>query len=189
MNKNDLILEVSSRISNIMDGDTTLLIEQTIPTSINRVTKKIAELKPKGHERLLTEQTLSGGSVSTPTGIDYPRIDLTALTNSIVIEGKFHAVNLLTTTGSVNWRGYPVEAMPVLGLASVHNRFCYFVEYPYLYLGYTSGITDVTSIKITHYTFMNITDFPVELKDYLVDDLLMILQAEAQKKAIEDAKK
>jgi len=185
MNLNDLILKVSSRISNQIDGDTVLLLEQSIPTSIRRVTKLISSNKPNGHEKLLTQQSVANASITTPTGTSYPRFDITDLTNAIVVDPTFHNLTLLEQTDDNNWRGHPVMAMPALGLASEHNRVCYYVEYPYVYIAYPSGVADIDVVKVTHYTYLSLTDFPIELEDYLIDDLVGLLNTEVQRKQID----
>lgn len=192
ININDLILKVTSRISDRVDGDTVLLIEQNIPTSIYRVTKTLAQLKPKGHELLLTEQQLSDTSIANADMngyTNYKRFLITALPKQIVTDDKFHSLNLKSTTGATRHRAFPMKALSSIGLSTVHNKICYYVEYPYVYLSYpASGFTQGTgadTLKLTHYTYLPPSEFPSELEDYLIDDLLQLLQGEAQKQAAE----
>lgn len=192
ININDLILKVTSRISDRVDGDTVLLIEQNIPTSIYRVTKTLAQVKPKGHELLLKEQDLADSTLENADlngYTNYKRFKLTSLNNQIVTDDSFHALNLKSTTGAARHRAFPMKTMAAIGLSTVHNKICYYVEYPYVYLSYpASGFTQGTgtdTIKLTHYAYLPPSEFPSELEDYLIDDLLQLLQGEAQKQAAE----
>lgn len=195
INTNDLILKVSSRISDTVDGDTVLLIEQNIPTSIARVTKQVAMMKPKGHELLLKEQTIDGDLV-TDANLEgytsYKVVDIdTNLTRQIVADQKFHSVRVKPSTGTTSHRAFPMQSMAAIGLSTVHGKPCYFVEYPYMYFKYPTGFTLSTAsdaVKITHYAYLPLSEFPIELEDFLVDDLLNLLQGEAQKQMVEESK-
>lgn len=179
ININNLILKISSRISDRVDGDTVLLIEQNLPTSIYRVTKALAQAKPKGHELLLKEQTLSSiVSASLPEYSGYKKFDISSLTDRIVTDEAFHSLYV------DSYRAFPMKSMAALGLSTVHNKVCYYVEYPYIYFNFPTGVNGTTG-KLTHYTYLPPTEFPSELEDYLVDDLVQLLAGEAQKQATE----
>jgi hypothetical protein len=189
MNTNDLILKVASRIQDSIDGDTVLLLEQTLPTSIRRVTKMLSQTRLSGHERLITDQSvLASGNITTQAGDSYPSFPISAIANAVVIDDKFHKFQLLTTTGSTYHRGHPVQNLSALGLATAHEKLCYFIEYPRVFLGYPTAVADVNSVIISHYTYLSVANFPNELEDYVIDDLIQLLGFEMQKQQIEDAK-
>lgn len=187
ININDVILKVSSRISDTVNGDTVLLIEQNIPTSIYRITKRIAELKPKGHEYLL--KTYADVSVNSAAGLTeysgYTKFNLSTLEPSMVVGQYFHS--FFVSNGSTKKKAFPMNSMAALGLAETHNKICYFIQYPDVYVKCPSTFAGATG-TITHYAYLAPKDFPVELEDFLVDDLVMLLQGEAQKQAVEEAK-
>lgn len=196
INTNDLILKVTSRISDVVDGDTVLLIEQSIPTSIARVTKRIAEMKPRGHELLLKEQNVTQGvlgdsGMSGYTG--YKKFDLNnaQFIYPVVVDGVFHALHIKDGDGTYQ-RAFPMKSLSAIGLSTTHQKICYFVEYPYVYVSYhQSGFIPTAgadTVKLTHYAYLPLSEFPEELEDFLVDDLLVLLQAEAQKQMMEQAK-
>lgn len=187
INLNNLILKVSSRISDHVDGDTVLLIEQYVPSAINRVTKQLARSKAPGHEMLLVPQNEVGVSAVTneysgESGYGIVKFDISGLTNKLVLDGNFH--DLSSTISSTEYKIHPVNSLSALSLSGTHAKLCYFIDYPTVYIGHPDATTP-TTVSVTHYSYLPLASFPDQLEEYLVDDLVALMQGEAQKQQTE----
>jgi hypothetical protein len=189
MNKNDLISRVASLISDEMDGDTVLLIEQHLPNVLAEVCRTVAELKPTGHHELVYENIINDSDLDQLQA--YPSLDLsTQVSPQIVVQNRLHHVEFLNEDTGILYPAYPVSTIESLSLASAHGKNYYFIRYPYMYFAYVAPLLTAASFKINlhQYIYASITQFPEELSDILVMSMVKLMQNEAAKQASEELK-
>lgn len=206
VNKNNVIQKVLSIIENKIDGDSVMLVESHLPNALKSVCKFVSENKPRGHEKLLMEQYLGNfyeynsdaGSISDDpfgyfllTDASYPFIE-DKLLNRIKLELEGYV-----------FTAEPVYTKNVLALSRQHDVVYYFSNYPYIHMGFPIQISvpqedignpsEIDSgleipvptagrLRIRHYIYATIDQFPEELEDYLVMELVKIIQNEPIKR-------
>lgn len=183
---NDTLLKVASRVSDTMDGDILLLVEKHIPTAIRRVAKQVARAKAPGHELLLKSQTVALTAVTnefTTLGTTIKQADIGGLAQKfIAIDGRLHDVEI------GDYKGHPVNSVSSLSLATTHDKVCYVLDYPTLYVGLGASTNTSAQVQVIHYVVpTGIENFPDDLEDYLIDDLTNLVQGESQKQQNERA--
>lgn len=195
INTNNLILKIASRIQDVIDGDTVLLIEQNIPTAILRVTKQLAATKAPGHEMLLKTGVITnsddvGGLAEYPGGdatYAVKKFSVDDLSYKIVLNENFHDLTLISSA-SGNYKVHGVNSLSALSLSGIHGKPCYFIKYPDVFVAHpvTGAVPNAEDgFEVTHYTYLPLSLFPDQLEDYLVDDLINLLQLEADKQGRE----
>lgn len=188
MNRNNLIQRVASMVSDKMDGDTIMLIDSLIEDGLNNVCRFVAETKPKGHDNLLFTQNLSVDDATDSLG--YVRWDVVKEVDyPIVIQDRFVKVEVLedgeTEQENAYDLCYPVNHIEALKLAEEHNKNYYLLSTPYLYFAKTEIIDEPYQLKLTHYIFATIGQFPDALSDLLVTEMVRLVQNEQAKQRLE----
>lgn len=187
VNENNVIAKVLSIIENSMEGDSVLLVQQHIPNALKTVCKFVAENKPIGHEKLLLEQIVNSNRFHA-TNDDYGSTSyflLTDLTYPIVDKRPYHSFIVLYE--DLYSKGFPVNIEESLSLAPTHGTSYYFEKYPRIYVNSTTAnLGDISAVILTHYIYATIAQFPDELEDLLVAELVKIIQNEPTKQKNEN---
>lgn len=295
INKNNTIQKVISILADKADGDTVMLLDGHFNNALKTVCKFVAENKPKGHEKLLLEQTVLFNYITKPVGDTYYRFPISAFTYPVVETGSYHrcilqrgqipdnyvvvdgagtaAVNgvfvyngdyggkpyynlvgqpnnviqysifwnhgfewsitgaasgttlysseedvdfpydvldwiAITGSGGLNppptvtegaglglgedipiiptvlQKGYVVNEINALELATAHGSFYYKIDPYYVYIN-SNYINNAYSITVTHYIYATASQFPEELEDLLIMELIKLVQNEPQKQLAE----
>lgn len=199
INKNNTIAKVLSIIGDEMNGDSVMLVDGHMFNALKTTCKFVAENKPLGHEKLLLTQALTSAAFSATTGFEFVVGDLTQLTYPIVNTGVFHNILLrldyvghpLIVQGDS--RGYPVKSMSALSLALTHGVFYYFIEPENFFINAPVNVTintaqttanlndEITAVYITHYIYATAAQFPEELEDLLIAELVRLVSNERNK--------
>lgn len=112
----------------------------------------------------------------------------------VILANNSNIVPATSTSGTLSsllYRGYNTSGIAQISLSSTHGVCYYYIESPYVYINYgtSAGINQEkiapTSILVTHYIYATITQFPEELEDLLVMELVRIIQNEPNKQQIE----
>jgi hypothetical protein len=182
MNASNLISRVASILGDRMDGDTLALIDTHLPDALKTASKLIALHKPVGHQKALFDLTqITSFTVTNDgsyTSCTFPT-DAVELDRFHRIEGELFVDGIEPVTYYHDFQ--PVFAYHSLKLASIHGMSYYYVENDTIFLAPYVGGTSLDSVDIRHYKYMTITEFPDELADILVGELLKLLQREPTK--------
>lgn len=192
---NNIAQKIASLTGDVLDGDTIHLIDSHITTALNKAAKRISVEKPVGHEELLIEQepTLIGGEIETEVGYDYPRIALSTFEYPIVIPTfQFHNVRLSAVGHPFYAKAEPVNSFSALRLEATNLVPSYYIHENYIYLAYETSMlsmdedfTALGAIQVTHYIYPTVNQFPALLEEYLIEELLPLVQADRGKQQVE----
>lgn len=185
LNLNNFIAKVLSLIEDHLAGDSVLLIEQNLPNALKTVCKFVAENKPTGHEKLLLEQInthffasnddYGNNSFVLTTGFTYPFVETNRYHSFIVVYDDLYS------------KAFPVYLEETLSLAPTHGTTYYFEKSPRIYLSSTtSNLGEITMVVVTHYIYATFAQFPEELEDLLVAEMIRIIQNEPTKRKNEE---
>ena len=177
MNRNNLISKIASRINNTIDGDTVLLLEQHLTPAINTVCKKLVQSRSPYARHLLFDPEVVE---DTEQKLGYEFVDLSAM--DFVFEmDELHRIALLDTELEELQKVHQAKSFVSMRMAEAHNVPYYKLEGMSLYLSIPSTAERTGGILISHYKYPSITDFPDELEEFLIAELLPLLGLEAQK--------
>lgn len=173
MNSNNLIAKVASLTSRKMDGDFILLCEQYLNVALEAACKFIALNKPTGHEKLLKAFSPVTTEDYIPL-LDYNTLDVSEFYPLAIIMKDFYLFYLHDTQdGDVKLR--PVNTLDALSLAEVHGSGYYFLLYPLVYINTPAKFANIGEIHLTHYKYLTIAEYPDELEEYLIAELLKLV--------------
>lgn len=168
---NYLALKISSLAGNQMDGDFILTLESHLPASLNRVQKWIADNKPKGHEKLLEEEIFSSFFDYKNTYKCIPLAYSSFITSS---DGFLYLVELSIEETGDYARVEQCNSFVGLDLAERHGVPYYMIKEDFLYFVIPTNYAE-QNIRVTHYKYKSLVDFPDELEEFLINDLIRIL--------------
>lgn len=187
---NDIILKVSSRIGSHIDGDTVLLIEQYMNQALYLTARRVAEQRPVGHEKLIYDQSILWDDITT-LRYGYKVLDTedtNIMTYIPVIQKRVMEITYFDA-GTGVFIIEPSMSRAGLDLIDAHSKAYYFVEEPYIILAIpTTKISDVISVQLRHYIYPTLTQFPPELEDFLVTELLNLMQTESSRRNQDEQK-
>lgn len=177
MDRNYLLLKLTSLTGNKVDGDLMLTLETHLPASLNRVCKYIADNKPAGHEKLLK------------TEVFYSFFDYKNTYKSIPLQYS----NFITTNGGLLYeaelsidetgdyaRIEQCNSFVGLRLAERHEVPYYMIKEGYMYLWIPENYSEST-VRVTHYEYKSLDDFPDELEEFLIQDMLGVIGKNGQR--------
>lgn len=188
IHRNSLIQKVAGLVSNDVSGDTVLMIEQYIPTAIQRLSKRLVESNDPAAEHLVVERNVFP-AVGQTFGYSFatlPDSYIPTIKNTL-----FRVVAL--TNDDEELLVHPVQSFAGLNLADIekHETGYYKVDGDRMYFNLPTGISvSINGFNISHYEYLHLDNdltihFPDELEQFLVGELTMLVQNEQQKKAID----
>lgn len=170
MDRNRLITKIQKLVSNKIDGNLVFLLDLYLETALKTVCKSIAETKPQGHEKLLVTQSIAKSDINVEDFDGFDSFLLTDLTYQPVIQDRFSVAFITTSSG--RYKCFPVRSIPSLRLTAEHDQPYYFIEAPRVFVA-VNGLT-ITNFTLTHYIYATIDQFPEELEEYLIAELLKL---------------
>lgn len=176
MNRNNLLSKIASRINNTIDGDTVLLLEQHLVPAINTVCKKLVQSRSTYARHLMEEERI----VDFVTRMGFDSADLTDLSFVFETDELSKVVLLDNDRVEIN-KVHPAKSFISLNMADAHNTAYYKLEGMILYLSVPSIAERSGGVLIYHYKYPTFDDFPDELEEFLIAELLPLLGLEAQK--------
>jgi hypothetical protein len=196
VNLNNLIQKVSSLIGDEMDGDTILLLESHIPDALKTACKLIAANRPVGHDLIMDdfEVTSITSTQATGTALLHPYITLPA---NLIVKPKFHrveyVVNVTATGFKENYKMYPVGSKDALEAADSAEEIYYHVEAPRIYFNIPADYTVISgstaySVQVRDHAYVSLADYPDELADILIQELIKLIPFEYNKRATQKKK-
>lgn len=186
MNRNNFIQKVGAILSDHVDGDTVLLVEQNLQPAINSVTRRLVDSMHPSATLLLTERNVNPNVGTRQTyktiafGDAYVKLPDNRVHRMFNVDGS-SALHIME----------PVQSLHALELAEDHNKSYYHVEGNIIYYKLPTGSSDAGGITLKHYEYLTIDDgtwpFPDELEDMLIAEIISMVGGEAQKKAVDEA--
>jgi hypothetical protein len=171
MDRNYLLLKLSSLTGNEVDGDLMLTLESHLPASLKRVCKYVAENKPAGHEKLLKTEVFYSFFDYKNT---YKHIPLEYSNFITTNYGLLHSVELSVDELGDYVRVEQCNSFVALRLAERHEVPYYMIKEGIMYLWIPENYLEGT-IRVTHYEYKSIEDFPDELEEFLIQDMLGVI--------------
>lgn len=173
-------------MSDKIDGDTVHLLDSYMDTALRNACEFVALTQPPNHEKLLYSQTQNWAAINTaPTGQDYDYFDLSNFTFEIVKAKKFHLVVYGNLEGK-SFRCHNANSYRNLLATPLHDVVYYYVEGNKMFIN--TGIADEqtpATIEVEHYIYAPIADYPDELDQYLIAELIKIVSNEINKQQME----
>ena len=157
---------------------------------MNRACKAIAENKPIGHELLYKLQTFQVTSLSIVSGISSYKVFLESSANpKFVMTTPLHQVEFSygnesnSTKAQSIRRAYRVGSFDSLRLAEDHRQIYYYIQDENIVFAAPStldiwNVANAATLRINHYIYTTITDFPDQLEEYLLKELVGLIQNE-----------
>ena len=143
-----------------------------LPDAISSACRLIATHQPTGHQKALANLTQITAITVDDANPIYP--SFTFPSNAIELD-RFHRMVGQWQDGLLPIIYYdfqPVFNYHSLSLAGLHGLDYYYIENDKVFLAPKDGTTVVDSVDIRHYAYMTISEYPIELVDILVDELL-----------------
>lgn len=183
MNRNNLINQIVSRIDDKFDGDTVLFVEQYLEAVLREVSRMIVYSGMEARRDLLATSVPLSKSTATDG-----RLYVDISTQNFIYNGdKLEEVIVVADDDSEsqaqpvnNWFG--LDYLPTL-----HDYSYYKLHQERLWIGSHTGT--FKNVTITHYKYLDATDFPENLIDMVVQGFEKYISGEYQKQKVEDNEK
>lgn len=190
-NRNNIIQKVLSLMSDKMDGDSVHLLDSYMNTALRNACEFIALNKPPNHEKLLlSQQQMWGDIIESYDAIeDFDYFDLNNFGRDFVRTNRFHFA-AYETTDNKRYRLHHVNSIRALYATVPHDQIYYYVEGNKLYINQKATYHDIPfRIIVEHYFYAPINEYPDELDQYLIAELIKVASNEYNKQQVEKNEK
>ena len=169
-----------------IDGDSVHLLDSYMDTALRNACEFVALNRPPNHEKLLVPQTQNWAAIVTGDigeGFDY--FDIENFTQDFVRTKRFHFASYETLSGKV-YRLHNVNSIRALQATASHDQIYYYVEGNKIYINTSVTYEETPAVfTVEHYIYAPIADYPDELDQYLIAELIKIVSNELNKQQLE----
>lgn len=181
--RNKVFSKVLQLIDKKVDGDIVMLLSNLETNAIRNACEYISVNKPFNHEKLLasTELEISGNFIEEPS-YDAIYTFFNLMDTKYILQPKLHLVEFFgNTVDSIGQKIENVNSFYSIPIKNSHNIGYYIIKEDKIYIFISEDYPREAYIKITHYHYPSMTEFPTELENILISEFLRLISSELDK--------